>query len=483
MWGRGTQDLGFRANSLICSYLICAPAETITLKILDEDGNPTTAKLTIRDKLGRVYPSQAKRLAPDFAFHPQIYRTNNETLELPAGIYSVEYGRGPEYLVKTVQANIGAKKSLDLKLERWIDPSKMGWWSGDHHIHAAGCAHYNNPSAGVHALDMMRHCLGEDLKVGCNLTWGPCFDYQKQFFTGKDNPVSRFPYLLHYDVEVSGFGSHRVKAFVSPAIEGTDLSGRRFGTEALADSLPQYVALGKGSRGAVCGPAHSGWGLQIKGTDLPSYEVPPYGGIGANEYIVDVAHKIPGPDGALVSAVDFMSMVDTPYVWELNMWYHTLNCGYRTRISGETDFPCIYGERVGLGRSYVKLDKLSYPAWCEGIRAGANYVSDGFSHLIDFKVGERAMGEAGSELKLERPGSVHVTAKVAALLGEHPDENIRGKPYTEKPYWNIERARIGSSREVPVELIVNGYPVAKKTIVCDGTLREIDFEVKIEKSS
>ena len=70
-------------------------------------------------------------------------------------------------------------------------------------------------------------------------------------------------------------------------------------------------------------------------------------------------------------AVDFISTVDTPYTWELNIWYHTLNAGFRTRISGETDFPCIYGEKVGLGRSYVKLDgKLDYDAWCEGIRQG-----------------------------------------------------------------------------------------------------------------
>ena len=53
-------------------------------------------------------------------------------------------------------------------------------FSGDHHIHAAGCAHYTKPSEGVHAPDMMLHIVGEDLKVGCNLTWGPCFDYQKQ---------------------------------------------------------------------------------------------------------------------------------------------------------------------------------------------------------------------------------------------------------------------------------------------------------------
>ena len=42
-------------------------------------------------------------------------------------------------------------------------------------------------------------------------------------------------------------------------------------------------------------------------------------------------------------------------IWELNIWYHTLNCGYTCRISGETDFPCIYGDKVGLGRAYVKL--------------------------------------------------------------------------------------------------------------------------------
>ena len=49
--------------------------------------------------------------------------------------------------------------------------------------------------------------------------------------------------------------------------------------------------------------------------------------IGANEYIVDVTHEVPGPDGKPVPAVDFISTVDTPYVWELNIWYHTLNVG------------------------------------------------------------------------------------------------------------------------------------------------------------
>src|SRR5690606_3383692 len=128
------------------------------------------------------------------------------------------------------------------------------------------------------------------------------------------------------------------------------------------------------SQGAVVGPAHSGWGLQpmINGEkplpgsrryeelkteleSLPVYHMSAFDGIGANEYIMAVTHEVPGPEGKPQPAVDFISLVDTPNTWELNIWYHTLNAGFRTRASGETDFPCIYGEKVGLGRSYVKL--------------------------------------------------------------------------------------------------------------------------------
>ena len=144
-------------------------------------------------------------------------------------------------------------------------------------------------------------------------------------------------------------------------------------------------------------------------TILPSLEVPPFDGIGANEYIVDVAHD----------AVDFISTVDTPAPWELTIWYHTLNCGYRTRISGETDFPCIYGERVGMGRSYVRLADgvLNFDRWVDGLREGRSYVSAtaratwSTSSLDDVRV-----GEAGSEKKLAAPGLVTVAAKVAARL-------------------------------------------------------------------
>ncbi|MDA7518244.1 hypothetical protein N8529_00580, partial [bacterium] len=206
--GQGTQDLGFRSDLLV--NFDCRPTRDLTFKVLDENGKPTTAAFEIRDKQGRVYPSQAKRLAPDFHFHPQIYRSHGEMVKLPEGEFDLRVGRGPEYLPGRRTFVMGAEESdLEINLNRWVDPAARGWWSGDHHIHAAGCAHYTKPTEGVHAPDMMRHILGEDLKVGANLTWGPCFDYQKKFFTGKEDKVSQHPYLLRYDIEVSGFGSHQ----------------------------------------------------------------------------------------------------------------------------------------------------------------------------------------------------------------------------------------------------------------------------------
>jgi len=482
--GQGTQDLGFRSEADV--LFTCAPAYEVTLRVLDEHGQPTTGSLLVTDTQGHVYPAQSKRLAPDFFFHPQVYRADGESLRLPAGQYRVQFARGPESLVETETREVRpGTNAWRFQVRRWIDLARQGWISGDHHIHAAGCAHYSKPTEGVHAPDMMRHVLGEDLKVGANLTWGPCFDYQKQFFRGVDDPVSRWPWILRYDVEVSGFGSHesghlcllRLREQMYPGGVSKD-HWPKLGLNTLKWAKAQ---------GALVGPAHSGWGLEVDSTELPNFTVPPFSGIGANEYIVDVTHEVPGPDGRPVPAVDFLSTVDTPFPWELNIWYHTLNAGFRTRISGETDFPCIYSERVGLGRSYVKLpERWTYEDWCEGIRVGRNYVSDGYSHLPGFSAksgaAEVQMGEAGSELRLDRASDVTFRVRVAARLDESPQSNIRERKFTEHPYWHLERARLGSSRKVPVELIGNGVVVARTEVVADGTPQDLEFPVNVSRS-
>ncbi len=471
--GQGSQDIGFRNDVPV--LFDCLPSKNINLRVLDFDGRPTTASFVIRDPQGRQYPAKTKRLAPDFSFHPQVYREDGEVIRLPAGSYTVEFTRGPEYVKQSQTLTVGAgprPEQWSFRLKRWIDPARMKWYSGDHHIHAAGCSHYEAPTQGVLPKDMMRHIVGEGLNVGDVLTWGPCYYYQKQFFEAKVNNLSTAEHLLRYDVEVSGFPSSFSGHLTLLGLKDQEYPGADTIEDWPTWNLP--ILKWAKAQGAVTGFAHSGWGLEVKTQDLPNYEVPRFDGIGAQEYVVDVTHD----------AVDFISAADTPAVWELNVWYHALNSGFRTRIAGETDFPCIYGERVGMGRSYVQLTgALDYDAWVRGLRDGRSYVSDGKSHLLDFKVDGLAAGTNGSELRLDAPRRVRVTARVAARLDEQPDEAVRARRPDQTPYWDLERARAGNSREVPLEVVVNGRAVARKVVVADGSLREVVFDINVERSS
>jgi len=105
-----------------------------------------------------------------------------------------------------VDAN--SPSEIAVTLERWIDPSKSKWYSGDHHVHAAGCSHYQNPTeACCEGHDAA--VAGESLNLASVLTWGPCYYYQKQFFSGADDALSKADRLMHYDLESFGVSLQR----------------------------------------------------------------------------------------------------------------------------------------------------------------------------------------------------------------------------------------------------------------------------------
>jgi hypothetical protein len=81
-----------------------------------------------------------------------------------------------------------------------------------------------------------------------------------------------------------------------------------------------------------------------------------------------------------------------------------------------------------------------------------------------------------SVLKTKAGEPLKVSVHAAALLDEKPQDEIRRRPLSEKPYWHVERARVGNSRKVPVELIVNGLPVERREIEADGALQELSFD-------
>jgi hypothetical protein len=516
------------------------PAVPVRLSVTDYDGKPTMARLLFQDALGHVYPPQAKRLAPDLFFQPHIYRGDGETVLLPPGEFRLQSNRGPEYRVveREVTVNAGDTAVLAIPLERWIDPAAFGFYCGDHHIHAAGCAHYNVPTQGVAPTDMFRQVKGEGLNVGCVLTWGPCFEYQRQFFTPRAHELSDESTVLKYDLEISGFGSQALghvcllglKDQLYPGTEGTTQGWPTWTTPVMRWAKKQ---------GGYTGYAHSASGLQIDpeaaakrllsaneadksgelnaaeaaeallpepfeaidadgnrllslrelrqshdrvADRLPNLAIPEMNGVGAMEIAVSAAEGV----------CDFISAMDTPRIQEWNCWYHLLNCGFPIKVSGETDFPCMSSRSVGQGRVYVQLGKtgrVDLAAWCAGLAAGKSYVSDGYAHALKFSVDNQTPG--GVDVLLDEPGKVVVRASVAfaaetplavAYGSIVPKEGRRLVGDTVLLHGPRNEETVKGGRRL-VEIVVNGEPVTSREVPADGKIHELEFSVPINRSS
>jgi hypothetical protein len=142
---------------------------------------------------------------------------------------------------------------------------------------------------------------------------------------------------------------------------------------------------------------------------------------------------------------------------------------------------------MGMARSYFKTDSiLSYDGYMAAIKNGRSYVSEGGSHIINFSIDGLDLGKNNNELKFNGSRDVKIVAQVAAYLPEQQNEEgaiIAQRPLDRQPYWNIERSRIGKTRNVRVELIVNGEAVDTSEIIADGKWQNVNFNYPVKQSS
>ncbi len=535
--GTGTQDIGFRGEVPILFDV--KPAVPVKLELHDVDGQPTVGRLIIRDKFDRIYPSQAKRLAPDFFFQPQIYRRHGDVVLLPPGEFTFHFSRGPEYYVQ--QKKIVVQDTNDppvkFRMNRWVDPMASGFYCGDHHIHGAGCSHYDSPTKGVSPQDMFLQVKGEGLNVGCVLTWGPCFDFQRNYFSPKADAISESTTLLKYDLEISGFGSASLGHVCLLNLKNQTYPGSNGSKDRGWPTWTVPVLKWCKDQGGVTGYPHSA--LQVNpGYEgkrlLETWDIDASEGLDKQEIqhalmpepfakidtdgnrqltfaelsrsVERAANKLPNTaipfmngGGALEICVstaegvcDFISAMDTARIPEWNTWYHLMNCGFPIKLSGETDFPCMSSRRVGQGRVYVQLGKvaqLDFGDWCDGIAAGKSYVSDGFAHALGFSVESQCPGFG--DVKLQAPGKVKVKATVsfapATPIGvaygnvmPSAGRRIVGDTVNLHAPRSVDYVKGGKRK---VEIVVNGEAVASAYVLADGKPHDVEFSVNIVESS
>jgi hypothetical protein len=245
---------------------------------------------------------------------------------------------------------------------------------------------------------MFLQVKGEGLHVGCVLTWGPCYDFQRRFFSPGADDSSEPLTLLKYDLEISGFGSQalghvcllNLSDQTYPGSDGTsqrgwptwtvpvlrwakeqggvtgyphsdmrvdpaayakrsitrldgDGDGLLTDAEASAGLLPKPFEQVDADRNGRITVEEVTAGADEAANELPNLVLPAMQGAGAMEIFVSV------PEGVC----DFISAMDTGRVGEWNTWYHLLNCGFPLKVSGETDWSgtCLRQARRGSGQA------------------------------------------------------------------------------------------------------------------------------------
>src|SRR5262245_57783412 len=128
----------------------------IEITILDRaTGKPVPCRLHIKNAAGK--PQRADKLP---FWHDHFVCPGRVRLELPAGKYTLECERGPEYGLHTGSFTLvaGADDKLTIELKRLANLAAEGWWSGELHVH--------RPYEDIELL--MR---AEDLHVAPVITW------------------------------------------------------------------------------------------------------------------------------------------------------------------------------------------------------------------------------------------------------------------------------------------------------------------------
>jgi hypothetical protein len=312
---------------------------------------PIPCRIHLKDAAGKP------QRAPGLPFwHDHFVCRGTARLALPAGKYSYEVERGPEYELRTDSFTLarGAESKLSVELRRLADLAAEGCWSGDLHVH--------RPVVDVELL-----MQAEDLHVAPVITWWNNQNTWAKMRLPAD-PLYHFEGNRYYHLmagEDEREGGALLFFNLGRPLEITGAS-REY------PSPVKFVEEARRQKGAWIDVEKPFW------WDVPVWlatqQVDSIG-LANNHMCRDrmyeneawgkprIVERLPAPLG-------------NGY-WSQEIYYHMLNCGLRVPPSAGSASG-VLPNPVGYDRVYVHVGPdLTYAKWWEGLRAGRSFVTNG----------------------------------------------------------------------------------------------------------
>jgi hypothetical protein len=282
-----------------------------------------------------------------------LYARGNGSVRVPvpkdARRATVTVVKGLEYLPAVVEVDlVEGVTPAEVRITRWADPAKDGWLPAEEHLH------YDRLDP-QHDRDWLTMLAADDLAMGHFMVlkggnlpgvWAEQYAYspEGQADDGHHHIVPGEEYRDSLQGHINLLGMRNV---ILPIMSGT--RDHRWNYPPLHDVLLEARA-----QGAVTGPAHG----------------------------ATLGRSTTGAVDAVLGAIDFFELANT-HLYEPDLWYRLLNCGYVFPPAAGTDLPNFpfrdaWQPFLGETRMYVQMGECrDFAAWKTALRQGKTFITSG----------------------------------------------------------------------------------------------------------
>ena len=308
------------------------------------------------------------------------------TITLPPGKWRLAVMRGFEYAPVYEEFTVTPGQTLErnIQLTRWVDMAKLGWYSGDPHVHSWRVAPLHDKyvitfakAMDVHMTCTMNYCIQTDC-TGCpQAKYGRAGRYHEGDYwveSGTEDPregINEEGHVSQFDIQEPVRDPNRYQQY-------------------------SYVFDGVHAQGGLVGYDHLAWSKSWNIRQDPrNAELHPYPGWDVNINVIR-------------GKVDFFSILQNANMG-LEDYYDFLNLGVKVIATASTDYPApVVGEETtyaytGTGGSF------SPDAWFDAVKRGRTFVTNG--PMLTLTVGDAMPGD---EARVAKNAKLRVHAQAWA---------------------------------------------------------------------